>query len=226
MSAADQSYEQYRAARGQEWLLRIGDPGAAPILLLPPLFEELNRTRALVVATMRALAAAGHCSWLPDLAGTGESQSSLAAATWGGWRHDVTAAARHVAEASGRAPLIAAIRGGCLLDDAAEGCGHWRFAPVAGTSLARDLDRASLGGGAEWAGYHDASQQLRAALAEAGPAEVSPLRTVRLATDAGAANAKLDGPALWRRSEPGKSAALAAALARDIGEWRQTCAAS
>ncbi len=225
MSASAQIYEQYSGAKGPEWLLRIGDPAAAPILFVPPLFEEMNRTRALIVATMRALAAGGHCCWLPDLTGTGESLAALCDATWEDWRHDVTAAARHVAS-SGGSPAIAAVRGGCLLDDAAEGASRWRFAPVPGASLARDLDRASLGGGAEWAGYHDASAALRQALAAATPAGVAPLRTLRLATDAGAADGKVEGPALWRRSEPGNSAELAAALARDITDWRQTCAAS
>jgi len=226
VSVPAQSYAQYQAANGPEWLLRIGDPEAAPILFVPPLFEEMNRTRALLVATMRGLAADGHCCWLPDLSGTGESLTSLPEAKWDDWRHDVTNASKHVAVAHGQAPLIAAIRGGCLLDDAATGSGHWRFAPVPGASLARDLDRASLGGGAEWAGYHDASAVLRQALAAAVPAGVELLRTVRLSTDAGAADAKLEGPALWRRSEPGNSSEVAAALARDIAEWRQTCAAS
>lgn len=226
MSAPAQSYEQYQGARGPEWLLRIGDPAGAPILFVPPLFEEMNRTRAVIVATMRSLAADGHCGWLPDLTGTGESLASLSEATWDEWRHDVTSASRHVAAAHGQAPLLAAIRGSCLLDDAAQGIGHWRFAPVPGASLARDLDRASLGGGAEWAGYHDASPALRQALAGTVPSEITPLRTLRLATDAGAADGKVEGPALWRRSEPGSSADLALALAKDIAAWRQTCAAS
>ena len=226
MSGPAQSYEQYSGAHGPEWLLRIGDPAAAPILFIAPLFEEMNRTRALIVATMRALAADGHCCWLPDLTGTGESLISLSAASWDGWRHDVTNAAAHVTAAQGKAAVIAAIRGGCLLDDAATGLGHWRFAPVPGASHARDLNRASLGGGAEWAGYHDTRDTLRESLAAAAPAEVWRLRTLRLSTDANAADEKVEGPALWRRSEPGNSADLAVTLAKDIAGWRQTCAAS
>lgn len=225
MSAAAQSYEQYRTPRAYEWILRIGDPRAPPILFVPPLFEELNRTRALIVAVMRRLAADGRGCWLPDLGGTGESLLPLESAAWGEWRQDVAAAASHVKAASGNLPVIAAVRGGALVDDAAEASCRWRFAPVAGRALARDLDRASLTGGAEWAGY-SASPELRAALASAEAAEVSPLRLVRLATDAGAADHKVSGPALWRRSEPGNSAELAAALAADISGWSRTCAAS
>jgi hypothetical protein len=226
VSVAFQAYERYRTPRTYEWMMRIGDPRTPPILFVPPLFEEMNRTRALIVAVMRALALEGHCGWLPDLAGTSESALPLRDATWDDWRHDVSAASQHVADVSGRIPVIAAVRGGALIDDAAAGECWWRFAPVAGASLARDLDRASLGGGAEWAGYHEARLDLREALAAATPAETSPLRVVRLATDAALADAKLEGPALWRRSEPGYSAPLAAALARDIAEWRRRCAAS
>jgi hypothetical protein len=227
VSVSAQSYERYRTARtNYEWMMRVGDPRTPPVLFVPPLFEELNRTRALIVAVMRALAVEGHSGWLPDLSGTSESVVGLEEVTWEYWRADVTAASRHVAEASGRAPLVAAIRGGCLLDDAAEGDCRWRFAPVNGSSLARDLERASLGGGAEWAGYHAAGAGLRESLAAATPGPASLLRTVRLATDGGQADAKIEGPALWRRSEPGSSADLAAALAKDIGEWRRTCAAS
>lgn len=227
MSVAHQSYERYRTDRATyEWMMRIGDPRTPPILFVPPLFEELNRTRALIVAVMRALALEGHSGWMPDLAGTSESLAPLSETRWEDWRSDVMTAARHVTEASGRPPLVASIRGGCLLDDAAEGSAYWRFAPVAGASLARDLDRASLGGGAEWAGYHEAAPELREAVAAATPASIGPLRTVRLSTDGGEADAKVEGPALWRRSEPGSSATLAQALAKDIADWRRQCAAS
>lgn len=226
MSVAFQSYERYRTPRTYEWMMRIGDPRTPPILFVPPLLEELNRTRALIAAVMRALALEGHCAWLPDLGGTSESLLPLEETGWDDWRHDVTAAGEHVAAASGRQPLVASIRGGALLDDAAAGDCWWRFAPVAGASLARDLDRASLGGGAEWAGYYQAPAALREAIAAAAPAALPRERTVRLATDAQPADAKLEGQALWRRSEPGNSAGLAAALARDIGEWRRHCAAS
>lgn len=226
MSLAAPSYERFRTLRTHEWVMRLGDPATPPILFVPPLFEELNRTRALIAAVMRALAVEGHSCWLPDLGGTSESIVPLDTTMWDDWRHDVTAASRHVAGASGRAPLVAALRGGCLIDDAAEADCWWRFAPVAGASLKRDLDRASLGGGAEWAGYHQAQPALRDALAAARPAAVAPLRTLRLATDAGEADEKVEGPALWRRSEPGTSAELAQALARDIAEWRRRCAAS
>jgi pimeloyl-ACP methyl ester carboxylesterase len=225
VSLTHQSYEQYRTSSGYEWMMRIGDPRTPPILFIPPLFEEMNRTRALLAAVMRALALEGHGCWLPDLRGTGESPVALETVTFEDWRHDVAAAAEHVRQTAGKGPMVASLRGGALVDDAAVGACWWRFAPATGRALARDLDRASLTGGAEWGGY-PASPELRRDLASAQPAEVAPLRLVRLDTDAADADGKVDGPSLWRRSEPGTSEALAAALAADLNQWSRSCAAS
>ena len=84
--------------------------------------------------------------------------------------------------------------------------------------------RAGLAG-VEWAGYAP-SAELRGRLEDAVPIDQAPLRTARLASDAGAADVKLSGPALWRRSEPGSSAELAQAAAADIDDWYRACAAS
>ena len=170
------------------------------------------------------MAAEGNSCWLPDLRGTGESLLPLAEANWDGWRHDVGTACDHVRARSGLAPLLAALRGGGLIDDAAAAIGRWRLAPVDGASLVRDMERAGLAG-VEWAGYR-ASTDVRGRLADAKPYTQTPLRTVRLATDAGAADHKITGPALWRRSEPGNSTELAEAMVADIADWHATCAAS
>lgn len=225
MSITALAYESYKAPRGQEWLVRIGDPRTPPILFLPPLLEEANRTRALMIAIMRRLARQGHGCWLPDLSGTGESLHAIEATNWADWEADVAAAAAHVAEVSGKPVITASIRGGCLLDHAAGPRNHWRFAPVNGANLVRDLDRASLAGGAEWAGYA-ASLELRNGLTNAQPVDAEAVRIVRLVTDAQPADLKVEGPSLWRRSEPGTSDTLADALATDLDEWSRLCAAS
>jgi hypothetical protein len=93
---------------------------------------------------------------------------------------------------------------------------------VDGLALQRDMVRAGLAG-VEWAGYAP-SDALKAGLAGATQQEVAPLRTVRLDTDAQPADLKLDGPALWRRSEPGMSDDLADALAADLAAWSRQCA--
>jgi alpha-beta hydrolase superfamily lysophospholipase len=217
------AFARFRVEGREEWLMRIGRADAPAILFVPPLFEEMNRTRALIVATMRRLSKRGHGCWLLDLSGTGESERDLADVSWGDWRHDVVFAAAFVA-GHAKKPLIASLRGGALLDDGAIARGWWRFAPTDGVAVTRDMVRAGLAGGSEWAGYAP-GPELRALLAAAQPATPRTLRTVRLATDRADADAKVEGPALWRRSEPGRSAELAEALAGDLHKWSRECVA-
>jgi alpha-beta hydrolase superfamily lysophospholipase len=218
------AFERFESRNREEWLMRIGREHAPAILFVPPLFEEMNRTRALIVAVMRGVAKKGQTAWLLDLAGTGESERDLGGVAWDDWRHDVTFAARHIAEKA-RRPLVASLRGGALIDHEAETRGWWRFAPLDGAGVARDMVRSGLAGGVEYAGYRP-SDALKKALEAAAPARVTPLRTVRLASDRAEADAKLEGPALWRRSEPGTSAELAEAIAADLVKWSRICAGS
>ncbi|MGQ0660280.1 hypothetical protein [Sphingosinicella sp.] len=215
------AFETFPGKAGPEWMMRIGAAEVPAILFVPPLFEEMNRTRALIADVMQRLAALGHGCWLPDLSGTGESLRALGDVHWSDWRHDVTAASAYVSERAGQ-PLIASLRGGTLLDDAATGRGWWRLVPSDGAALTRDMVRAGLAG-VEWAGYVP-SDDLKADLAAATPSPVAPLRIVRLSTDRGEADGRLYGPALWRRSEPGFSAELAEAMAADIYGWSRSCA--
>jgi hypothetical protein len=217
------AFERFPVGDREIWLMRLGRLHAPAILFVPPLFEEMNRTRALIAAVMRRLAKGGQCCWLLDLSGTSESERDLAETGWDDWRHDVSAAAAHIGERS-KKPLIASIRSGALLDDAAVARGWWRFAPQDGAALVRDMVRSGLAGGVEWAGYAP-SDALKAALEAAKPASVRTLRTVRLSTDRGEADAKIEGPALWRRSEPGTSAELADAIATDLQRWSRECVA-
>lgn len=215
-------YQTYRADGTDEWLMRMGPLDATPVLILPPLFEEMNRSRAFLAAVMRGLAAAGLGCWLPDLPGTGESETPLAACGWDVWKEAVAAAADHICRSVGQRPMAVSVRGGCLLDGQSAAAGWWRLAPVAGASLVRDLERSGLAGGVPLAGYRP-SPGLLADLAAALPADAAPLRTVRLASDPKAADAKLQGPALWRRSEPGRADALAEIAAADIAAWSRSC---
>jgi pimeloyl-ACP methyl ester carboxylesterase len=189
-------------------MMRIGSGPA--LLFLPPLFEEMNRTRALLATAMRALAARGFGCWLPDLPGTGESERPLEEVSWQDWR-----AAAAAAFAAAGAVASVSLRGGALLDEAAPA--RWRFAPATGASLARDLARAGLM--TEGGGGYAPSPALLQPLAEAEPAAGGRLRTVRLATDRAEADLKLEGPPLWRRAEPQNSSELAEAMALDISQW-------
>lgn len=225
MNEAPLAFERFTTGDREEWLTRLGRGNAPAILFVPPLFEEMNRTRALIVAMMRWLARRGQSAWLLDLGGTGESERALGEMSWKDWRHDVTAAAAHIASQA-RKPLIASLRGGALIDNGADARGWWRFASLDGAAVARDMERSGLAGGVEWAGYAP-SPTLREDLVAATPAPVpaGKLRVVRLATDRGEADAKVEGPALWRRSEPGQSAELATALATDLLAWSRECVA-
>jgi pimeloyl-ACP methyl ester carboxylesterase len=218
------TYDRYPVDGIHEWLMAIGPSHAPPILFLPPMFEELNRTRALIVAIMRRLAERGHGCWLPDLPGTGESERALEQMSWESWRSAVTAAGEQLSR-GGRLPTTVAIRGGCLLDDLVPAACAWRFAPVAGASLVRDLNRAGLTSGGGSAGYAP-STLLLGPLERAEPQLLDPLRIVRLATDPAEADLKIEGPPLWRRAEPESSPDLAERLAADIIEWIDRCAVS
>jgi pimeloyl-ACP methyl ester carboxylesterase len=228
----DLHYDRYPIENGYEWLMRVGSADNPPILVLPPLFEEMNRTRWLLAEIMRNLAGGGYSCWLPDLPGTGESERRLDECSWEDWRNAVAQAGAYIASVAKREPVCAAVRGGCLIDDAVPAACHWRFAPVAGASLERDLLRSSLAAPTDQAGEvmelagYTVPQHLLVALRDAVPHSLLPLRTIRLASDRGDADAKTDGPALWRRSEPGTSPELADFLAADIGLWLQQCATS
>ena len=218
--AGDLTYDRYSVAGSSEWMMRIGPSDAPTILFLPPLFEELNRMRALIAALMRALASHGLASRLPDLPGTGESLRPIEDCSWEDWRQAAMAAACQ----DPPAVAVVSFRGGCLLDDAVDARAYLRIAPVEGGSLLRDLRRAGLTGGAEGGGYAPAPA-LSEPLARAVPGAVRPLRTIRLASDPAEADAKVAGPALWRRSEPATSPELARALAAQIVEHMSACGA-
>ncbi len=203
-------YDQYAPG---EWRMRIGPADGPEILFVPPLLEEMNRCRALLVAMMRRLAAKGFLCTLPDLPGTGESERALNDVAWADWRKSVKLASS--------ARITAAVRGGTLIDDAVA-TRHWRFAPVAGASLCRDLERAERAGGARHGGY-PIGEELWDSLQAVAAKSSDNVRTVRLTSDAQPADVKFDGPALWRRSEPGIAPDLAIALADDLREWAGQC---
>ena len=215
MTSGGLHYDRTTVQGRDEWTMRIGDPAAPRLLLLPPLLEEMNRTRAFLAATMRRVAAAGYCCLLPDLPGTGESERALEEAGWQDWLD----AARAAGEGT---RAVASVRGGCLLD-AVLPLPRWRLAPVEGASLVRDLERAGLVADGGGAGYAPSSALLDALRASSPTGEA---RTIRLASDRAEADLKVEGPPLWRRSEPQNSSELVEAVASDIIEWLRTCAVS
>ncbi|MBA3940443.1 MAG: hypothetical protein C0520_04445 [Sphingopyxis sp.] len=218
-------------------MLRIAPAGTprATVIVVPPLFEEANRTRRTLVLAMRALSAHGFAALLPDLPGQNESLVPLADVDLDRWRDALAAT---VAEVEGRA-IVASVRGGALIDHRANAAAWWRLAPVSGASLLRTLLRARVAADRE-AGVTSSLENLQEAarsealllagnalspamIAGLGTAEaqpVEPLRSVGLGADA------IAGTPLWLRAEPGEDAAMAAAIAADIAAWSMTCGIS
>ena len=219
-----------------EHLLRIEPDGAprATILIVPPLFEEANRTRRTLVLAMRALAAKGFAAAMPDLPGQNESIVALEDADLALWQ----AALAEVAAGIDGPLLVASVRGGCLIDHRVEAAGWWRLAPVGGSSLLRTLLRARVSADRE-AGVTSSLESLSemaqheplllagnrlspAMIVQLGAAEeqpVEPLRSVTLGADG------IAGTPLWLRAEPGEDAVMAEAIAADIADWSAVCGA-
>jgi hypothetical protein len=210
--------EGYSWHGGDELWLRHGATYPLQVIIIEPLFEEANRCRRLLVSVMRGLAANGIGSVLPDLPGTGESRTDISIVPFSDWQEALSAVTEMV-----KPVIIASLRGGALLDGGLGAKGYWRFAPETGARIVRDLKRTQLSGSALYAG-HAISDDFLAALEAAQTAPIAPLRTVRLESDAGEADAKIAGSPLWRRAEPGDDAALTAALVADLTEWVKTCA--
>lgn len=203
-----------------EFMLAYGPSEGPQLLVLQPLFEEMNRCRAMIAQVCRALAARGIGCWLPDLPGTGESLRTLDTIGWGDWLSAVRDAWTRVENETGQAPAIVALRGGALLDRAIE-APVWRLAPTSGRSLLSDLRRSAIASGsdpAHPAGYRY-TDDLAAALTGADVIASPFARTVRLASDDRAADAHIEGAPLWRRPEPEVDPTTTAAIVTDITAW-------
>lgn len=186
------------------------------LLIVPPLFEEMNRTRRFLVDTMRRLDMAAVDTFLPDLPGCNESLQSLEAQSLYSWRKAMAQAALHF-----RATHVLAVRGGALVfPNALPG---WVLEPLKGATLLRQMLRART-----IAAREAGREENLAELAEIGRAEGLDLIGYALgaAMIAGLESAlpldegqreirqsDLGGSALWLRSEPAEDAAQADALA-------------
>ena len=205
---------------GEEFALVAGpDEAAARVLIIPALFEEANRTRRMLVETMRALDGLGIASVLPDLPGCTESRAPLDRQDLGSWRAAMATAARHFT-----ASHVLTLRGGAVILPDLPG---WQLEPVGGVQVLRPMLRArtiaaredgraetmdglfekGLAAGIELAGYRLGAAMI-ADLAAAAASDRPALTMLMLAD--------LGGAALWLRSEPGEDAALSMALAARI----------
>jgi hypothetical protein len=203
------------------------------ILIIPPLFDEINRVRRMLVVAMRDLAARGVATVLPDLPGCNESLTPMPEQDLERWRAAVVWAAEQL-----DVTHIAAIRGGALVDGALPQLPHWRLAPVKGTLLLKTMMRTRIAGDKE-AGIttsidtlmaearnsrvelsgHVLNPKMVEQLNVCEPAILPNVRTVTL----GDGTDMISGSALWLRAEPQEDAAMSAAIASDLDRWSASC---
>ncbi len=217
----------------------VRGPAAGPqVLIVPPLFEEMNRARALLAAIGRGLTRRGIGSWLPDLPGTGDSDVALTDVSWPDWRQAVRAVSQHIEASHGTGIISFAVRGGALLDDAADATVTLRLAPVkAGDRQLREMLRTGVAARQERGtptslaaleeqlrtttlelGGYPITPALAAGLGAARAAAIAPGRTAALT--GGVGDLLFDGPPVWRQAEP----TGARALADDVAAWIALCA--
>lgn len=186
---------------------------------MPPLFEEANRTRALLADIARRLAARGLAALRPELPGQGESLVPTLHARLDHMRAAVGAAVA----AEGDGAVILAVRGGALLDADLPAPLRLHVDPVPGAALVRDLLRTRLAVGAPVEDPREPGAPMvlagnlvdRALLAALMAAEPRPPTAAIHHRDLAPGAAPP-----WRRAEPDRDASLATALS----DWVVRCA--
>ncbi len=202
-----------------EYALAIDRRRRHRLLIVSPLFAEMNRTRRWLSGAMRALDVHGVDSFLPDLPGTNESTARLLDQSLHGWRAAMAQAARHW-----QASHVLALRGGALVfPNTLPG---WVVEPVSGTAILRQMVRAAVIAAREDGRHEDSAALIERGRTEGvllagydlGPALVAGLESAR-PLDEGQREihlSELGGTALWLRAEPGDDPAQAMHLAAII----------
>lgn len=85
------------------------------VLLIPPLADEMNKSRALITQLASAVANEGHTLIVADLYGTGDSEGNFEDASIDIWSRNLDALADWISERGLQLRSIVAIRFGCLL---------------------------------------------------------------------------------------------------------------
>ncbi len=223
-------YRTYHFDGHDEHVLCFGAGASRRILIIPPLFDEMNRCRRMLVQAMRGLAERGTGSFLVDLPGCNESLAALENQNLSTWREAVSTAAAQLG-----ATHIASLRGGALVDDGAPDLRHWRLAPAKGSSLLKTMIRTRIAGDKE-AGKTTSEAALIEA-AKTGPIELAgnmlgPAMVEELASTEPAEVAQptlralgqdIAGSTLWLRAEPQDDPAMSDAIAADLHQWSTSC---
>ncbi len=224
----------YRFSDRDEYCLRAGIQSSDQILLIPPLFDEMNRMRRMIVDMMRILAEHDVGTILPDLPGTNESLFPQHEASLEVWRD----ALKTCFEAHQGCSYVASFRGGCLIDGILNNLPTWRLTPVKGKSLLRTMMRTRIASDKEAGSIvtmSDLTKKVKNEAIELAGNIISPamfeqlneaditnpntLRTMRLESDSQPAEGKLAGSPLWLRAEPDADPILSQSIADDLEEW-------
>lgn len=191
------------------------------LLILPPLFEEMNRCRALLAALGRELATRNIVSLLPDLPGTGECPRRLENISWTDWLDAVQA----LVDAE-KPDHIFTLRGGALLAQHLPNARDDFAAIASGQSIWRALARARMVMEQE-AGIKVSQADLEAQSAQGhivmcagyalSPAMLQGLIKAQIRTPAchswHLGEDDLEGPPVWLQADPLPAPALAQRLA-------------
>ncbi len=106
---------------------------AGCVLVVPPLAEEMNKTRRMVTEVALGLADRGFATLVPDLYGTGDSGGDFADADWTTWQDDLRRVAQWAAVEGAPVTGMLATRLGCAL--AATALASGAMGPVERTVL-------------------------------------------------------------------------------------------
>ncbi len=202
-----------------------GPANGRPLLIVQPLFEEMNRTRRLLALIAADLAAAGIRSWMPDLPGTGDAEDGM---DWASWQQSLLRLHANLESQIAEPVAVFAVRGGALLTNVFPR--RYVLAPVSsGAALLRDLLRSRAA-----ANRDDGERADRLAeLLKTEPIDLAGYRvTPALASHLGEAvldpgdariatvgDGGFAGPPVWRQGEPEDARALASAVAADVLRW-------
>lgn len=229
-------FSSYQINQHGELCLRAGRKHSQQILLVPPLFDEMNRLRHLLVKVMHQLDDFGIGSSLIDLPATNESLFPPAQASLSLW----SAAVAQCAAQFGLSK-IASFRGGCLAVASLQSASHWHLAPIDGDQLLRRMLRSRVAADKE-AGIntsiaalsksaeHDVinlagnliSPALFTELSAATLVQLPDQHIVRLIDDNKPCDSHIAGSPLWLRSEPGDDPILSAAISGDLAGWARS----
>jgi hypothetical protein len=222
-------YSTYDYGGREEFRLTTGDPVAERcLLIIPPLFDEMNRMRRVLVSAARMLGPRGMFVVMPDLPGTNESLAPLSDQTLAGWRQALAAAAGDL-----RVTHIVSVRGGALIDNALGDLPVWRLAPAKGASLLKTMIRTRIASDKE-NGVATTSEVLLADGRAQGLELAGNMFGAAMIADLESAvphespaimlgDLGDKGSALWLRAEPQDDPVMAAAIADALDIWSASC---